>query len=113
MDNKVYCKNCKFWNLPPFNDRRVFIQDCDASSAKERQPNVTCSATRKHRATWTKDTAYGGNLYDYVEDEELKYPELEGILKENNIYYGNVHKYLNRNNDCPYYQRKWWKFWVE
>lgn len=21
--------------------------------------------------------------------------------------------YLNKNNDCPYYKRKWWKFWVK
>jgi len=21
--------------------------------------------------------------------------------------------YLNKDNDCPYYKRKWWKFWVK
>lgn len=20
---------------------------------------------------------------------------------------------LNENNNCPYYKRKWWKFWVD
>ena len=20
---------------------------------------------------------------------------------------------INKNNDCPYYKRKWWKFWIK
>lgn len=40
------------------------------------------------------------------------------IIKNIGYYRGEQRRlstveYLNKNNDCPFYKRKWWKFWVK
>jgi len=67
MENKVYCKNCKF----------------------------------------------SGGLFDWLEChcvKETKSP-YSGMVKSATFY----EKYKDKNDDgaCPFYQRKWWKFWVK
>jgi len=57
---------------------------------------------------------------DTADMSECNHPKNMIIVDESNYKYEWIHKKskdvpwkLNKNNNCKYYQRKWWKFWIE
>lgn len=65
----------------------------------------------KMRTGKTNFRGFRNEIYTILEEAVCLYDSPTGIVGYGKRYI-NANK-RNKNNDCPDYQRKWWKFWVK
>jgi len=111
---KVYCKNCKWYK----ND--IYSNWCCVFSTKN--PRFT-ETTIKYNQIGKKKVTYNWKNKELVNiifkhfAKNNKKPNFEGQTKirgQIKIRIGyDCDFFINKNYNCPLYERKWWKFWVK
>jgi len=88
---KVYCKNCSWFKKYKDVDRDIFL-GCFYISSKEYY--------------WDENKFTGIKIREYRIKEWstklAKVPQEKFVMEK-----------LNKNNNCQYYKKVWWKFWVK
>ena len=54
-----------------------------------------------------------GYVCTYFHDKKIEDDYVVGKRKIGGYWDADSSDYPNRNYNCKYYKRKWWKFWVE
>ena len=95
MKRKIYCKNCK-WYQKYYSELYCTTTGCFV--LQQGNPFF-----------YKKNLDFEGNIIYIPKNSRLR----NKIIDEYNIKNVKDATKLNQNFNCPFYKRKWWKFWVK
>ena len=83
-------------------------------SLKEMENKVYCKNCKWFVTTWR--SCHHPDFKTPREARTKEHSQADGLPYNEKIEFFGIlgdYKEYNRNNNCPYYQRKWWKFWLK